>query len=427
MDEVPRGRHLGQDHLQIGTFFGLTFLTYYLCLPQGGFADIPIQYLLKDGLKLNPEQVSMARLVIAGPTYIAFLFGFARDRWNLFGLGDRGIFLLFAPIGALSYGWLATGQPTFARLLVAIISATVAYRLLGAATQGLAADVGQRRGMTGRISTLWTIVWNLLAAAAYVIGGWVTDHLKTDQIFALLGALTMIYFAIGFWRPGVIFGAKSGAQSPPKQNLWEEAVRIICHKPIWPAAAIWLLWSFAPGFFTPLLFYLTDHVKATPTQFGFFNAIFSVSFLPTFVLYGFLCRFVSLNKLLLWGTVFAVPQMIPLLFLKTPGQALWLAVPIGLSGGVATAAYIDLLMRSCPKKLEGTGMMIADTGYYIAVRFGDLLGAWLYVRGGFALAAWITTGVYALILPLLFLVPRELTSRPDADRQTEERLVDSAA
>ena len=277
--------------------------------------------------------------------------------------------------------------------------------------------------MTGRLSTLWNIVWTFLAAVSYVIGGWASDHLSTAAIFELLGLLTLMYFAIAFWKPAAVFQTSKPEIDEPPRRIWPEIVRLATHRPIWPAAAIWLLWSFAPGFSTSLLFYLTDHIKASPTQFGLFNGIFSVSFLPTFLLYGYLCPRVSLRSLLWWGTLFAVPQMLPLLFLRTPGQALFMAIPIGLSGGVATAAYIDLLMRSCPKKLEGTGMMIADTGYYIALRFGDVFGAWLYVKGGFALAAWITTGVYALILPMLLLLPKTVIAGRDADERTEELLL----
>lgn len=101
---------LGREHRQIAGFFGITFLVYYLCYPQGGFADIPISYLLKDGLKLDAQQTAFARLLIAAPTYVAFLFGFMRDRWNPFGRGDRAIFWIFAPLAALSFGWLATGR-----------------------------------------------------------------------------------------------------------------------------------------------------------------------------------------------------------------------------------------------------------------------------------------------------------------------------
>jgi MFS family permease len=422
---TPLGHEsIRKQHLQIGLYFLLIYFTFYLCQPAAGFANIPVQYLLKDKFKFNPEQISFFQLLIALPTYIAFLFGFIRDRWSPFGRGDRGVFWIFSIIGALCFGWLALGAPTYWRLLAGIMAATVAYRFLGASTQGLTAEVGKRRGMTGRLSTLWNVIWTSLTALSFVIGGWVSDHLKPGSIFGILGILTLLYFVAGCWRPAAVFDPGKTAAAEPRRNFREDVKRLFRHKPIWPAAAIWLLWSFAPGFSTPLLFYLSDHLKATATDFGLFNAIWAVSFIPTYLLYGYLCRKTNLRTLLWWGTIVAVPQMIPLLFLKTPTQALVIAVPIGLSGGVATAAYIDLLLRSCPKKLDGTAMMIADSAYYAAVRFGDLFGAWLYVRGGFALAAWITTGVYALIIPLLFLAPKSVTQYHDADEKTEELLAE---
>jgi len=107
-----------RQHVQIGLFFGSLYLAYYLCIPSGGFANIPVQYLLKDQLKFNPQQIAVFQLLIAWPTYIAFVFGFVRDRWSPFGKGDRGIFWIFSVVGALSFGWLARGQPTYSRLIV---------------------------------------------------------------------------------------------------------------------------------------------------------------------------------------------------------------------------------------------------------------------------------------------------------------------
>lgn len=424
MEPAASHESIREQHVQIGVYFASIYLAYYLCVPSGGFANIPVQYVLKNQFKFNPQQISLFQLLIAWPTYIAFVFGFARDRWSPFGRGDRGIFWIFGVMGALSFGWLAGGQPTYSRLLAGIVAATIAYRFLGASTQGLTAEVGKRRGITGRLSTLWNSIWTTLAAVSYAIGGWVSDHLKPGSIFGLLGALTLIYVAVAFWKPAAVFDQRRSTAGEPRHKFREDVRRLFRHKPMWPAAIIWLLWSFAPGFSTPLLFYLSDHVKATATEFGLFNAIFSISFLPTYVLYGYLCRKASLNTLLWWGTIIAVPQMLPLLFLKTPSEALVMAVPIGLSGGIATAAYTDLLLRSCPKKLDGTGMMIADSGYYVALRFGDLFGAWLYVRGGFALTAWITTAVYALILPMLLAIPHSVRERHDSDEKTEKLLVE---
>jgi hypothetical protein len=152
--------------------------------------------------------------------------------------------------------------------------------------------------------------------------------------------------------------------------------------------------------------------------YSYYNGIFAAAFIPTFLLYGFLCKKVALNKLLWWGTIVAVPQMIPLAFIHSGNLALVLAVPIGLMGGVATAAYFDLAMRSCPPGLQGTLMMLVDGVFALSARGGDLLGSKIYNSSpahGFLYCVIATTAVYALILPLILLVPKELIATADGE------------
>jgi hypothetical protein len=120
--------------------------------------------------------------------------------------------------------------------------------------------------------------------------------------------------------------------------------------------------------------------------------------------------------LLFWGTVVAVPQMVPLLFIHSVTGALIAAVPIGLMGGVASAAYLDLIIRSCPRALQGTVLMMSSGLFFIASRFGDVLGTNLYdYYGDFTVCVIAITVVYALILPTLLLVPKGLIATADGD------------
>ena len=98
---------------------------------------------------------------------------------------------------------------------------------------------------------------------------------------------------------------------------------------------------------------------------------------------------------------------------------LWLAPLMGLMGGIDYSAFIDLAMRSCPPGLQGTLMMATAGAYELAWRGGDLLGAWIYARNplhGFLYCALATTAVYALILPVLLLIPREIIATADGER-----------
>jgi len=180
----------------------------------------------------------------------------------------------------------------------------------------------------------------------------------------------------------------------------------------------------------PISFFLKNRLHLKAHEVADFRLVSSIPLYLSFV-FGFIRDtwnpfgmgdrgfMLPLKTLLLWGTVVAVPQMVPLLFIHSVSGALIAAVPIGLMGGVATAAYLDLLIRSCPRGLQGTTLMMAGSLYWLATRFGNVLGTNLFdYYGGFAACVIAITVVYALILPTLLLVPKRLIST--ADGQTPE-------
>ena len=85
---------------------------------------------------------------------------------------------------------------------------------------------------------------------------------------------------------------------------------------------------------------------------------------------------------------------------------------MGLLGAVAQAALVDLVIRSSPRGLQGTTMLMFYAIYYVSVRFGDLFGTWIYDKhGGFIPTVVITIIVYAAILPIILLVRQSRSSR----------------
>ncbi len=166
-------------------------------------------------------------------------------------------------------------------------------------------------------------------------------------------------------------------------------------------------------------FFLTNQLHAPDDAYSNFLGVFAISCIPTYLLYGYLCQKIPPNKLLWWSTAVAVPQMIPLAFVHSGAAALILAVPMGLMGGMATAAYFDLAVRSCPPGLQGTLMMLVSAGVMLGQRGSDLLGAKLYAGSpahGFLYCAIATTVVYASILPVILWIPKHLISTTDGER-----------
>jgi hypothetical protein len=405
----------GQNN-QIYTYFGALTLVVYLATPSGALVDISTSFMLKNQLHASPETVSNFRFITAIPVFLAFIFGLLRDQWNPFGLRDRGYLIFFAPLTGTLFIWLSFGNLSLSGLTVGLLAAMVAFRLVMAAYQALMSLVGQERLMSGRIATLWQVAASVPALLAAWGSGWVTTNLKPNQIFYVLAGLCFALGAIGLWQSKAVFAGAYDKPVASHANFFKDVKRLIGHRAIYGAVMINFLWNFAPGFATPLQYYVTDKLHLPDAAFSNFNAIFAASFIPTFLLYGILCKKLPQSKLLFWGTVVAVPQMIPLLFVHSALTTELMAVPIGLMGGVATAAYFDLAIRSCPPGLQGTLMMLVDGVLALSARGGDRLGTWIYSAGkenGFLYCVIATTAVYALILPLILIVPKNLISTSD--------------
>ena len=407
---------------RIFLYLGILIVLLAFGAPSGGLMDIPISFFLKNKLHLKAHEAAEFRLVSAVPLYLSCVFGFIRDTWNPFGMRDRGFMLLFGTISAGLYVFFAFTPVTYVTLLVAVVLLTTSFLFVASAQNGLTSMIGQQHAMSGQISAVWNIFASVPLVGAFLIGGTLSGLLEdknADQaarILFLVGAAIMATVAAyAVWKPRTVFDnvrAEHGTAAHPLKDF----NRLVRHWPIYPALLIWLLWNFAPGSATPLQYYLQNTLHAEDAQWGQWNALFAASFIPTFMVFGLLCQRVPLKTLLLWGTVVAIPQMVPLLFIHSVTGALIAAAPIGLMGGIATAAYLDLIIRSCPRGLQGTTLMMSGGLYFIASRFGDVLGTNLYDYYGFYTCVIAITVV--MILPILLLVPKRLIAT--ADGQTAD-------
>lgn len=390
--------------------------------PALGLFVIPLSFLLKNKLHLSANELATFTLWAGIPGYLSFAFGVVRDFWSPFGLGDRGYFVLFGSLAAVLFAGFAFAGASWPMLMANTLMAAITYLFMWGAWNGLASTIGQRHAMSGRISAIWNFAGTSSYVAALFAGGALSEWLETMSagdavraLFLIAAAAMALLALLGFWKPRAVFAEMPRAPARP-HHLIADLARLMRHRPIYPALIAWLLWNFSPGTLTVLQYYLSNTLHASDSQWGAYNAIFFAASMPAFVLFGLLSRRWPLSRLLWGGAAIGVFQMIPLLFVHTASAALIAAIPIGLIGGMATAAYMDLLIRACPKGLEGTMMMMAWSMYTLAVNFGNLWGTDLYEHhGGFPACVAATTLVYALILPTLLLVPKPLIATADGE------------
>ena len=378
--------------------------------PSGGLLDIPLSFFLKNKLHLDAHELADFKLIAGLPLYLSFIFGLFRD-WDPLALGDRGLLIVFGLLTCIVYVLFAFAPVSYTTLLAACLLLTASFLFTAAAQNGLAAFLGQQHEMSGQISAAWNVFLTISTILTFLIGGAVSNKLERaepdviSQLYFAGAGIMAVVACYGVWKPEFVSSREHRGTEGVKHS-WRGLLR---NRATYPALLIWLLWNFAPGSATALQYYLQDSLKADDAQWGQWNAIFTASFAPTFLIFGALCRLLTMKTLLIGGTVIAIPQMVPLLFIHTAGGALLAAVPMGLMGGFATAAYLDLIIRSSPQGFEGTVLMMSGSLYFVSSRFGDLIGAEIYGRyGTFTVCVVAISFAYSLIIPLIFLVPHHI-------------------
>jgi hypothetical protein len=318
---------------------------------------------------------------------------------------------------ALVLAWMGLSGTTYSGLLIGMLAAMISYSFLFAAFQGLMALIGKEALMSGRMSALSNIFLFLPVGAAYFASGFMTEHLTPHQIFLMVLVLTTTLIVFGFWRPRSVF---SHAYDNPhaKRTHLGDLKRLLKQRAIYPVVLINLLWNFSPGSFTPMQFFLTNQLHASDAIYADFLGLYNLFYLPPILLYGFLCTKFPSRRLLWWSVIVGVPQFIPMAFVHSGRQALLMAVLIGLMGGLANAACIDIAIRACPPGLQGTLMMMIAATFALSSRGGDVVGSWIYglsPKYGFQYCVIAITVTYALILAVIPFVPKQLIATADGE------------
>jgi hypothetical protein len=410
-------------HRKIMLYCGTLVALLGFADPDGGLIGLPLSFFLKNRLHLQAHEVATFKLCVGLPIYFSFLFGFLRDRWKPWRRGDRGYLMVFGIVMAGLYAGFAFAPVTYAALLIGFLLITIATQILRSALGGLTAVLSREHEMSGPLSAVWNIILTLPFGASLLMGGWLSGLLETRSAdvaarsLLLCGAVvTAGIAAFGLLKPASVFsGAEAPAAPASATTPLADLRRLLRHRPIYPALLGTILWQFCPGNGTPLQYYMSNHLHASDAQWSQYNALIYISPIPTYLLFAYLSRTAPLGKLLWVSTMIGVPSLVPLLFVHTPGGALFQAVLFGLMCGLGNAAFFDLLLRACPRGLEGTMMMLGAGVTAVAIRFGDLLGTALYDRwGDFTICVIATSCTTASIFLVLPFVPRSLMKAPDA-------------
>jgi hypothetical protein len=386
-----------------------------------GLMFIGTKYAFKNDLHLTPSELSYWNFVIDVPFFISFAFGFLRDRWRPFGIADRP-YLLVSPLIIVGCCILAGALPRSLHLLVALLLAINVSAMLGAAAMnGMLAELSKRFGLSGRISAASNVIPRVLGFFLMPLTGKLIESSGFSSVCYVSAGLAFPVVLLAFYRPAALFSAPMGtspysqAASLGHESSWRALKRLVCSRSAILAAIIALVWDFTPGWGTPLFYHYTNTLGFSAAQFESISSFGAVANVVSCVIYAFLCFRISTRRRLFLCVAVSLIGCAAYGIVHSFGMALGVSLLVGLTTGIGDAGVSELLYRSSPPKLEAVAVLLGTSGGYLAGDVADIVGSHLYERGGFILALVITLIVTALILPLLYFIPRHVLSSREGE------------
>src|SRR4029079_6268750 len=173
-----------------------------------GLIGLPVNFFLKNKLHMPAQAVAAFNLAASIPLFLSFMFGLIRDRWSPFGAGDRGHMVTFGLITAALYAVLAFLPPSYPVLLGGVLVVLLGFQMVSSAGRGLTSAIANRHAVTGQAASVMNLAALLPGAAAFLMGGFVSQALEGREaaaaartLFLVGGALMLTLALIGAFGP----------------------------------------------------------------------------------------------------------------------------------------------------------------------------------------------------------------------------------
>jgi hypothetical protein len=379
----------------------------------GVIGRLPFQHLFKNEMGFNATDVAAFWAIANFAWYFKPFAGILCDSIPIFGTRRKWYLILSAlAAGALwlVYGILPHTKAAFLWNTVFIAGfMVIASTVVG----GLLVEQGQKHGMTGRLTSMRFALEGIMALIVGPLGG----YLATKALGVTYGLGAFLLFSL---VPTAFFFIREGRGARVDTDVLRNAARqlraSLASRTMWAAAGLIFLVHLAPGFSTALYFYQTDRLKFDDQFIGYLGMLSGIGSIIGAVIYGVLCKKISLRPLLMLGVIFNVTSTLFYLMYKTREAALVLEFANGLFATLAVLPLYDLAARATPKGSESFGyalMMSVRNLTLFAV--SDVIGSYIYEHNGhnFTQLVGINAATTFIVLFAIPFLPRVLMDKTD--------------
>lgn len=348
------------------------FLVNYFMQGIVGFTYEPMEYLLKDRLKLSAGQAAGFVAWMTFPFLLKPLYGFIADTIPIGGYRRKPHIILTALLASLAYFSLAAQAAyTYVGLLIPLALACFWLAFADVVCCGLLVEDGKERKQTGRYQAIYVGMLYLTSGICGLGGGWMTTHLTYRMVFTLAGCVPLVIAASGlFIHESTIRPAAARVGFP----LW----KFVRTKDFRTLGLTIMLWNFYPFLGTVQFYYQSNVLKLNPLSIGFMTTVGSITGLLGSMAYWKFGADKDNHALLSRGpVVMALVSSMYLLYFGPVSVAL-VEIVYGFTNVFFRVALLDLVARSCPAEAEATTFALFIGLFDIAMLGSNTIGGKLY-------------------------------------------------
>jgi MFS family permease len=398
-------------------FFAIVYVVEGIGQARVGIIYQPLNHYLKE-IGWTPLQVTAYIAVLNFPWIIKPVFGLVSDFIPLFGYRRKSYLIISSLCAAGAYAGIARlAEPgEFASLLLLTSYAmATASTLCGA----LLAENGQSYRLSSTfVGQQWLWFYVAIMASSFV-GGELVEHLSALSALQAAAAVAAVApIAVIFASLFLLSERKSTVNRLEMRLTFHSIVAALRSTKLYLVALFLFLYSFAPGFGTPLYYFMTDELRFSQSYIGILGSIASAGWIAGALLHRWLLWKMSSKALLYVSILLGTLSAASFLLLTGEVTAAIVNFANGVALMIATIASLTLAADYCPRRAEG----FAFAGLMSVMNLADLLssnvGAFLYEHvfdsrlGPLIVVSAATTALAAVLVPLLRL------ERPRANEAT---------
>ena len=368
------------------------FAVCYFAQGMAGLAYEPVDYLLKDVMRLGPGRAALFITWMTLPLTVKPLFGLLTDLLPWAGRRRKPHMVAVSLISSVGWGLLAFFKEyRYGPSLAVLILINVGFVLSDVVCDGVMVERGKEKNKTGpyqaaQIGTLYaTLILTGLG------GGWLAARASYRSIFLLAAFFPMLAAVSAVWIEEPAAGGVPEAAS----RGWGGLKTFARDPRAWAIAAGIFLWDFCPFLGTAQFYYQSVALKLSPMFIGGLSTVGGLFGVAGAALFGRLSsRPGGTRRLARWSV--SVGGALTLLYVFYVGawSTMLLTALFSLTGVVFRLAWMDLAARACPEGAEATAFAAFMAVFNIAGAASNGLGGALYER----LAA--SHGAYAAMVVL---------------------------